>query len=135
MLALGIFDEYVAWLQVNVPLAYESLAPPATPFELAALEAAIGDDRCTPLPAGSPVVGSVREDYIEVNLDPDSSGKARQTINFGRNEQQHSLCAPEFTGLLQILPEEVRPDAWQASQPYEICHHSAKRVPTVPSYR
>lgn len=42
MLALEIFAEYVAWLRVNLPHAYENLAPPATPAELDALERHLG---------------------------------------------------------------------------------------------
>jgi cell wall assembly regulator SMI1 len=42
MLALELFDDYVSWLRVNVPLAYKNLAPPATSSELDALEEALG---------------------------------------------------------------------------------------------
>ncbi|MFB7718784.1 SMI1/KNR4 family protein [Nocardia sp. NPDC056100] len=44
MRVLEVFAEYVSWLRLNVPLAYENLAGPAHPSELAALEDAIGHE-------------------------------------------------------------------------------------------
>ncbi|MCP9624846.1 hypothetical protein FOH10_16130 [Nocardia otitidiscaviarum] len=42
MRALDVFAAYVDWLRNNVPLAFENLAGPVTPGELAALENTIG---------------------------------------------------------------------------------------------
>ncbi|WP_069163035.1 SMI1/KNR4 family protein [Nocardia altamirensis] len=193
MLALEIFDDYISWLRVNVPLAYDNLAPPATASELAALEEAVGYELPSTVKAvlgvhngqkvsltpsggehGVPCIptlnllstGAIQErweiwaetrrgpdieelqkmggvwpgaeglirplytspgwiplwsdptrhDYIGIDLDPAPGGKTGQIINFGRDEERHFLCAPDFTSLLQILLEEVRSGAWQASK-------------------
>ncbi|MFE6861603.1 SMI1/KNR4 family protein [Nocardia sp. NPDC057668] len=40
--AITLFEEYVDWLRVNVPLAFENLAPPAGRAEIDELEKALG---------------------------------------------------------------------------------------------
>lgn len=42
MHAIALFEEYVDWLRVNVPLAYENLAPPASQAEIDDLEQVLG---------------------------------------------------------------------------------------------
>ncbi|TLF78208.1 SMI1/KNR4 family protein [Nocardia cyriacigeorgica] len=44
MTAMETFEAYTSWLRDNVPLAYENLAPPATPAQLDELEALIGKE-------------------------------------------------------------------------------------------
>ncbi|MFE6858089.1 SMI1/KNR4 family protein [Nocardia sp. NPDC057668] len=61
MRALDVFNDYVAWLRDNVPLAYENLAGPARPRQLAMLERAIG----RPLPAEVAAVLSVHNGQID----------------------------------------------------------------------
>jgi cell wall assembly regulator SMI1 len=56
------------------------------------------------------------QDYIGIDLDPDTGGKRGQIINFGRNEEQHFLCAPDFQSLLLILLDEVKSGRWPASE-------------------
>lgn len=193
VLALEIFEDYLSWLRVNVPYAFENLAPPATSAELNALEQHLGHELpadvkavlgthngqlstdtsfriayatpCIPtlsflstdlirecwdqwsdlrsesdfedfqdigdvFPGAAGLVkpmysspgwiplwaDPIRADYIGVDLDPDSAGTAGQIINFGRDEERHFVCAPDFASLLQILLEEVRSGAWPASK-------------------
>ncbi|WP_433603066.1 SMI1/KNR4 family protein [Nocardia sp. CA-135953] len=192
MEAVEIFGEYVGWLRVHVPLAYENLAPGANSDELDGLEAYLGHvlpaevravwgihngqrvtdtsshisyavpcipslsflstekiaqcwDEWAELLAdpdfesmqdiGSVMLGAegrikpqyasrgwiplwsdtTRADYIGLDLDPDVGGTVGQIINFGRDEEQHYLCAVDFTELLRILLAEVRSGAWPAS--------------------
>lgn len=188
-----MFNDYVAWLRDNVPLAYENLAGPARPRQLATLEKAIG----RPLPAEVAAVLSVhngqvsfmvgdydnhgvpciptlmflstteirktwqfwdslkdhpdtlelqsagavypgaegkikplysspgwiplwsdptRPDYIGLDFDPGPTGTPGQMINFGRNEEYHYLCAPNFTDLLEFLVAEVTSGAWPPTE-------------------
>jgi hypothetical protein len=58
----------------------------------------------------------VAADYIGLDLDPGPKGTSGQIINFGRNEENHFLCADDFTGLISILHREtVVRGAWQAT--------------------
>ncbi|HZE39363.1 MAG TPA: SMI1/KNR4 family protein [Stackebrandtia sp.] len=193
MTAADIFVDYVSWLRINVPFAYENLAPPADSAELQALDAAIGyilpaevkgvlairngqktittgpnsghGVPCIPtlnflstteirehheswseIRRGSDIedlqqMGGVfpgaegmikplytspgwiplwsdpiSDDYIGLDLDPGPTGTTGQIINFGRDEERHFLCAPDFTRLMSILLEEVLSGVWQASQ-------------------
>lgn len=191
MRALEIFGEYVGWLRQHVPLAYENLAGPAHPDELAALEAAIGmvlpdevkavlgvhngqigyevwdydhavpciptllflstseiqrvwelweSTRDLPSTVGLQEIGNVfpsarglikplytspgwiplwadptRPDYIGLDFAPGPDGTPGQIINFGRNEEYHFLCAPDFTDLLEFLLQQVISGAWPAT--------------------
>ncbi|WP_109527931.1 MULTISPECIES: SMI1/KNR4 family protein [Nocardia] len=42
MQAITLFEDYVDWLRVNVPLAYDNLGPPADRAEIDTLEQALG---------------------------------------------------------------------------------------------
>jgi cell wall assembly regulator SMI1 len=54
-----------------------------------------------------------RPDYIGLDFDPDTRGSRGQVINFGRNEDRHFLCAPDYGQLMAILLEEVEGGDWQ----------------------
>lgn len=58
----------------------------------------------------------VNADYVGLDLDPGPKGTSGQIINFGRDEEEHFLCADDFTGLISILHREtVVRGAWQAA--------------------
>lgn len=58
----------------------------------------------------------VRADYVGLDFDPAERGTPGQIINFGRDEEKHFLCADGFTGLLEILLDEVvHRRAWRSS--------------------
>jgi cell wall assembly regulator SMI1 len=57
-----------------------------------------------------------RPDYIGLDFTPGEKGTPGQIINFGRNEDEHYVCAKSFAELLEILVEEVESGKWQPSQ-------------------
>ncbi|GAB4583756.1 SMI1/KNR4 family protein [Nocardia sp. IFM 10818] len=58
----------------------------------------------------------INADYIGLDLDPDIQGTPGQIINFGRDEERHFVCAPDYSSLLQILLDEVLTGAWPATK-------------------